>query len=176
MSCVPHDRWARPPNPSTGVHRHEPASQVSGVPAVRARSVSPRCARRRRTTGYVPYLRTSSAATASTSQVSEGRMRVRQEEIGVTRSPWSGSYHRRAKRLREAAYGDPGVRCRRCGLTYAQAVTLWGKQGAAWQAGHVVDGHPGSPLAAEHARCNTSAGGRLGVERKAKRAPRSPNA
>jgi len=87
-----------------------------------------------------------------------------------------GTYHRRAKRLRALAYANPATLCRRCGKTHAQALALWGERAAAWQAGHVVDGHPGSPLAPEHARCNTSAGGKRGVERKAMRAPRSPNA
>lgn len=92
------------------------------------------------------------------------------------RTLWSGDYARRAKRIRDAANADPRTVCRRCGKTLSQAIALWGPQAAAWQAGHIVDGHPGSPLAAEHARCNTSAGGKRGVERKAMRAPKSPNA
>ena len=87
-----------------------------------------------------------------------------------------GTYHRRAKRIREAAYANPQARCRRCGRTYAEGLALWGKRDAAWQAGHIIDGHVGSPLAAEHARCNEEAGGRRGQERRMMRAPRSPNA
>lgn len=91
---------------------------------------------------------------------------------------YRGTYPRRARAVREAAKAKPSTRCWRCGKTYAEGLRLWGPRGAKWQAGHVVDGHPGSPLAAEHAKCNTAAGGRLGSRRrkKAERGPISPNA
>jgi hypothetical protein len=90
---------------------------------------------------------------------------------------YRGSYHSRSKRLRAAAYTNPATTCWRCGRTYAEAMKLWGPKGAAWQAGHKIDGHHGSPLAAEHTYCNTAAGARLGHKRRAKReSPRSPNA
>jgi hypothetical protein len=88
---------------------------------------------------------------------------------------YRGTYARRSKSVREAALANPTTRCWRCGRTYAEGVRLWGAKGAAWQAGHVVDGHPGSPLRAEHAKCNTAAGGRLGHSRRATE-PTSPNA
>ena len=64
-----------------------------------------------------------------------------------------GSYQVRAARVREAANADPTTRCWRCG---GLAVV-----GDPWQAGHVRDSDPTSPLAAEHQSCNTAAGSRL---------------
>jgi hypothetical protein len=89
---------------------------------------------------------------------------------------YRGNYPRRSKAVRDAAIRDPRTRCWRCGRTYAEGAQLWGPRGAAWQAGHVVDGHHGSVLRAEHARCNTKAGGQLGRARQMKREPVSPNA
>jgi hypothetical protein len=90
---------------------------------------------------------------------------------------YRGSYPSRSKRIREDAYANPGTICWRCTRTYAEAVKLWGPKGAAWQAGHKVDGHHGSPLAAEHAYCNAAEGAKRGHRRRAKRQnPRSPNA
>jgi len=91
------------------------------------------------------------------------------------RNLYGGTFPRRSKLVRDAAYENPATRCRRCGKTYAEAVAEWGRKAAAWQAGHVVDGHAGSPLAPEHARCNAAAGGRLGNERRWTASPRSPN-
>lgn len=89
---------------------------------------------------------------------------------------YQGSYPVRAKIVRDRANADPSTRCRRCRGTYAEAKAKWGAKGAAWQAGHVVDGHPGSPLAPEHAYCNLAAGGRMARARdEAKREPKSPN-
>lgn len=91
---------------------------------------------------------------------------------------YRGTYHRMSMRVRHAAYANPATRCRRCGNTYAEAARLWGPKGAAWQAGHVIDGHPRSALAAEHARCNQAAGGRLSEARRRWRKGQleSPNA
>jgi hypothetical protein len=79
---------------------------------------------------------------------------------------YRGTYPRRSRAVRDAAYKNPATLCWRCGRTYADAVKMYGPSGAAWQAGHIVDGHRGSPLAAEHARCNAIAGGRHGREQK----------
>lgn len=94
------------------------------------------------------------------------------------RSHYRGTYHCMSKRVRQAAYADPTTRCRRCGNTYAKAVQLWGVKAAAWQAGHVIDGHRRSALAPEHARCNMVAGAKLGnARRRWKNGERdSPNA
>jgi hypothetical protein len=89
------------------------------------------------------------------------------EASTVPKPLYTGTYPRRAKAIRDAAWANPLTRCWRCKRTYPEAVRLWGKSGAAWQAGHLVDGHAGSPLVAEHARCNTAAGGRLGRARQA---------
>ena len=89
---------------------------------------------------------------------------------------YGGTFPRRSRLVKQAAYANPATRCRRCGRTYAEALAKWGKQGAKWQAGHVVDGHPGSPLAPEHAFCNQGAGGRLAKARRhARDEPKSPN-
>ena len=82
-----------------------------------------------------------------------------------------GTYHRRSMKVRQAARTDPTTKCWRCGRTYAEAVRLWGQKGAAWQAGHVIDSNPRSPLAPEHARCNTAAGGKLRWQRRRKASP-----
>jgi hypothetical protein len=90
---------------------------------------------------------------------------------------YRGTYARRSKAVREAAFRNPSTRCWRCGHTYAEGVRLYGAQGARWQAGHVADGNPLSPLAAEHAKCNLKAGGRRGGGNRTQQpGPRSPNA
>jgi hypothetical protein len=78
---------------------------------------------------------------------------------------YGGTFKRRSLAVRQAAYANPKTKCRRCGLTYAEGVNLWGEERAAWQAGHVIDGHPGSPLCAEHAYCNQAAGAAKGHHR-----------
>jgi hypothetical protein len=71
-----------------------------------------------------------------------------------------GSYQTDAAKVRARAYADPDTRCRRCGLTLAD------KPGDTWDAGHVVDGVPGSALAPEHSSCNRSAGAAAGNRRR----------
>lgn len=66
---------------------------------------------------------------------------------------YAGTYKARAARVRADAYADPSTRCRRCGEL--------AREGDPWQAGHVRDGDPSSPLAPEHRSCNARAG-RLG--------------
>lgn len=76
------------------------------------------------------------------------------------RQHYAGTYQRRARQVREVAYADPLTRCWRCGgLLYAH------RPDDKWHAGHVVDGAPDSPLAPEHASCNTKAGARRGYLR-----------
>ena len=71
------------------------------------------------------------------------------------------AYRRRAKLVVAAADTDPATRCWRCDRTKAE-------HGRPWHAGHLRDGDPASPLAAECEQCNTSAGARLGNERRAR--------
>lgn len=71
-----------------------------------------------------------------------------------------GSYQVDAARVRARAYADPTTTCRRCGMTLAD------KPGDTWDAGHVIDGVPGSPLAPEHSSCNRSAGATEGNRRR----------
>lgn len=70
-----------------------------------------------------------------------------------------GSYQRRAKAVTTAADADPSTRCWRCQRTKAE-------HGRRWHAGHLNDGQVDGPLAAECEQCNTSAGGRLGAQRR----------
>lgn len=72
---------------------------------------------------------------------------------------YRGSYHVRARHVREAAYANPTTRCWRCGKTLGEIHKT--HPGATWQAGHLVDGQVNGPLAPECSPCNTSAGGRL---------------
>lgn len=78
------------------------------------------------------------------------------------RSHYGGSYQSRARTVRAAAYADPRTQCWRCGKTLDEH-----GPGARWDAGHVRDGDPTSPLAPEAASCNRSAGAVLGNERRA---------
>lgn len=93
-----------------------------------------------------------------------------------------GDYPKRAAAVRAAAYADPSTRCRRCGRTLAEVLALgWTPRQAGWQGGHAVDGQVGGPLVPEHARCNETAGARLGGlirqrQLRQQRRRRSPNA
>ena len=55
--------------------------------------------------------------------------------------------------MRDAANADPATRCWRCGG--------FAREGDPWQAGHVIDSDPSSPLAPEHTSCNAKAGNQL---------------
>lgn len=72
----------------------------------------------------------------------------------------AGSYQRRARLVRQTANANPDTRCWRCGQTLAD------KPGDTWDAGHIRDGDPTSPLAAEHSSCNRSAGATAGNRRR----------
>ncbi len=72
----------------------------------------------------------------------------------------SGSYQRRARQVRQRANADPTTTCWRCGLT------LDAKPGDTWDAGHLRDGDPTSPLLPEHSSCNRSAGATAGNRRR----------
>lgn len=76
-----------------------------------------------------------------------------------------GSHPRRAKRVRDAAYADPLTRCWRCGLTLVEEQARHLGR-VTWQAGHLRDGDPFAPLAAEHSTCNQAAGARVANEKK----------
>jgi hypothetical protein len=76
------------------------------------------------------------------------------------RSHYRGDYARRAAATRAAAYANPDTRCARCGLTLAAV------PGSTWDAGHLHDGVPESPLRPEHSTCNRTAGARLATPRR----------
>lgn len=82
------------------------------------------------------------------------------------RNHYAGSYDRRAREVRDLAYGNSGTRCWRCGLTLAEAQAKTEKP-VSWHAGHVYDGNPASPLLPEHSTCNMAAGGRAGNRKRA---------
>lgn len=69
-----------------------------------------------------------------------------------------GGFVGRARRVREAAYADPGTRCWRCGLTLAEIRGLHPGRRVVWHAGHTVDGSNAAPLMPEHSYCNVVAG------------------
>jgi len=77
----------------------------------------------------------------------------------ASRKPhYAGSYEARAKAVREAAYANPDTRCWRCDRTLPEhPLTRTGKP-QHWQAGHLVDGDPTSPLLPEASSCNARAG------------------
>jgi hypothetical protein len=88
---------------------------------------------------------------------------------------WTADYRRRRRLL--LATVTPDSRCRRCGKTIDQHKPHGNGRPAYWQAGHLVDGDPNSPLALEASTCNLAAGGRLGAARlMQRREPVSPNA
>lgn len=70
------------------------------------------------------------------------------------RTHYTGTYTARARRLRIAATRDPYTICWRCGQP--------ARPGDPWQAGHLRDSDPTSPLLPEHRSCNTSAGATIG--------------
>lgn len=75
--------------------------------------------------------------------------------------PWHrGRYHQQAAAVRRAANANPSTRCWRCGRTLAEIRKA--KPHARWQAGHLVDGQVGGPLAPECSPCNTGAGAAMG--------------
>ena len=84
---------------------------------------------------------------------------------GKRRAHYGGSYARRAAAVRAAAYANPSTTCWRCGLTLEQIRKR--KPKATWDAGHLRDGDPTSPLRAECSPCNRSAGATAGNAKRA---------
>jgi hypothetical protein len=70
-----------------------------------------------------------------------------------SRHLYRGDYPARAKQVRDAASSDPSTKCWRCGEP--------GRPDDPWQAGHLIDSNPASPLAPEHRSCNARAGAAL---------------
>ena len=75
----------------------------------------------------------------------------------------TGTYHRRALKLRAQANANPNTLCWRCGQP--------ARNGDPWTAGHLRDGDPTSPLLPEHASCNYRAGAIMRNERHANPKP-----
>jgi hypothetical protein len=79
-----------------------------------------------------------------------------------------GTYHQQSRAVVAAAYTNPGVRCWRCHLTYAEYAMRHGERAARWTAGHVNDSEIGGLLLPEHHRCNSSAGATYGNRRRSR--------
>lgn len=73
-----------------------------------------------------------------------------------------GSYQYLARRVVAAANANPDTRCWRDGLTLAEHPPHKSGRPAYWQAGHIVDGQVGGPLAPEASVCNLSEGAKYG--------------
>ena len=73
----------------------------------------------------------------------------------------SGSYHVRARQVREAAKASPSTKCWRCGRTLDMHPPHRNGRPPFWTAGHVRDSDPMSPLMPEASTCNYSAGNQL---------------
>lgn len=71
---------------------------------------------------------------------------------------YQGSYHVRARHVRQAAQANPLTQCWRCGKTLAEHGPHKNGKPAAWTAGHLRDGDPTSALAPEASTCNYKAG------------------
>lgn len=78
------------------------------------------------------------------------------------RAHYRGTYGRRAREVRRRANADPSTRCWRCGRTLDQHEPHHDGRPPHWQAGHLIDADPSSPLAPEASTCNTSAGATAG--------------
>lgn len=83
----------------------------------------------------------------------------------------SGTYHVRARRIREQANANPFTRCWRCGKTMDEIRQLRPK--AKWQAGHLVAGQVNGPMLPECSWCNAKHGQALSTaSRQARRTQR----
>jgi hypothetical protein len=82
------------------------------------------------------------------------------------RRPWyQGGHDRHSRVIRAAAHADPTTRCPTCGLTLAERRATHPK--ATWDAGHLLDSTPGSPLIAQCSHCNRSQGAHFGNVKRA---------
>lgn len=79
--------------------------------------------------------------------------------------PWHrGRHDQMSRQLRAVWNANPDTRCATCGLTRAEGIARWGRQGE-WQAGHVVDStiaRSYSDYQPEHAHCNQADGAAMG--------------
>jgi hypothetical protein len=75
--------------------------------------------------------------------------------------PWHrGKHNEWSRQLRNAWNANPDTRCARCGLTRAEGIAKWGRQGE-WEAGHRVastTAHSTADYQPEHAHCNRGEG------------------
>lgn len=74
----------------------------------------------------------------------------------------TGTYQRRARLLRQAAYANPLTTCWRCGLTLDKHPPHKDGTPARWTAGHTRDSDPTAPLMPEASTCNYASGAAYG--------------
>ena len=86
---------------------------------------------------------------------------------GKRREHYRGSYTLQAEAVRRYAYANPATPCGICGRTLDQHPHTSTGKPPTWDAGHVLDGVPGSPLRPEVATCNRAAGAAIGNRRRA---------
>jgi hypothetical protein len=65
-----------------------------------------------------------------------------------------GSFDRRAKLVRQAAYANPSTVCHRCGFRLHEGPFHRNDRTEKWEAGHLIDGQPDGPLLPEARSCN----------------------
>jgi len=85
---------------------------------------------------------------------------------GKNRGHYDARYRSDAAKVRASANRDPLTRCWRCGLTLAEHAAHKTGRPPTWDAGHIHDGVPGSPLMPEASTCNRTAGAHLGHQRR----------
>lgn len=75
-----------------------------------------------------------------------------------TKAPHHRGPHQRIARLvAAAANANPAYTCPTCGLTRAQGIQRWGRNGQ-WEAGHRIHGRSDLGYHAQHRHCNRSEG------------------
>ena len=83
-----------------------------------------------------------------------------------------GSFDRRAKMVRVAAYADPDTRCHRCGFRLNEGPFHRHDHTEKWEAGHVVDGEVDGWLMPETRSCNRrDAARKLNARKRGQRQP-----
>ena len=81
---------------------------------------------------------------------------------GKSNKAWhAGSYQLRARYVRAWGYAHPDYRCPHCGLTLAEGIQRWGRNGQ-WDSGHREHSQVNGPMRPEHAHCNRSQGASYG--------------
>ena len=87
--------------------------------------------------------------------------------VAYTKAPHHrGAHQITARRVVAAANAQLSYTCPSCGLTLAEGIQRWGKNGR-WEAGHRVHGRSDLGYWAQHIRCNRSEGASYGNAKRA---------